>query len=287
MSEIDVDTGDTLQTENKPIFFRGRALNDKPVSGPIKGFIHGVNGSGKTRIFSQMPAPCLADVDGNAERIPDKNIVPPGSIFDKHRITTFSEIISLVDDLTNDPHPFKSFGIDTLTTLNNLCLEQVRENYKGDKEKLSSYGTDYKLCAVEMMNLCKKLDDLRNKRRMNILILCQSRLITVQDPMVKIFTRWEPDVNEATSRIFLDWASFVFYARKPVEFKDDEQAKKGTATKGSKTRVMPYNAGPHYLYTDGNAAYCAKNVYNLPSRIEMDWHTVAEHIKNDFNENKG
>jgi len=286
MSETSIDAEINLQSENEPITFRGRPLNNKPVFGPIKGLIHGVNGSRKTTFFSQMPNPCLADTDGNAETTPNKKFVPDVSNFTKERIKTFPEILSLVDDLINDNHNFKSFGIDTLSTLNTLCLEHVRGNYKGDKEKLSTYGTDYKLCAMEMMNLCKKLDELRDKKRMHVVLLSQTKLVTVHDPIVKIFTRWEPDVNEATARIFLDWASFVFYARKPLDFKDDEQAKKGTATKGSKIRVMPIDIGDHLLYTDGNAGYCAKNVYNLPSIIETDWKIVAEYIKNYFDENK-
>src|ERR1700748_821623 len=118
MSEINTDTQSGSENKSKPITFRGRPLNNKIIRGPIKGLIHGINGSRKTTFFSQMPNPCLADVDGNAEQVPDKRFVPDGAIFDKHRITTFSDLMSLVDDLINDPHTFKSFGIDTLTNLN-------------------------------------------------------------------------------------------------------------------------------------------------------------------------
>lgn len=276
----DLNLNNTPTQDNPAVLFRGKPLNNMAVWVPVKWLLHGTNSSGKTSLgCKETPSPFLMDFDGNSDHISAPNL-------HKVRIKTFDYAIETLEYLLSNDHPFKTVVVDTLDTLLDFCLVKVRGNLTGeDLKRLVAFGTDYKLCAAEMVKFRKLLDDLWEKKKMHIIILAQSKLKTVQNPMVEAYDRWEPAVNDATSRIFMDWASCVFFANKEVYFKDDLKAAEGAATKiPMKKRVMPYNKSDavHYLYTVGNAAYCAKNTFNLPDKIPMSWKIVTELMRNNF-----
>ena len=82
----------------------------------------------------------------------------------------------------------------------------------------------------------------------------------------------------------MDWVSCIFFAVK--EISDREEDKESTSTKNPvKNRRLVYNKNglDRLLYTSGNAAYYAKNIFDLPERMQMNWDLMVEHIKKNFN----
>lgn len=270
--------------EPEEIKFRGLPLNNKATWGAAKIFIHGINQSGKTWFGCKgPPIPALVNLEGNAGNIQDP-------FLHKERLHTYDDTIAFLKEILETDVPFRTVVLDSLDVLVDLYLDKIHSNCKTEIElkKLVSYGTDYRFCIAEMVKVRKLLDDIHTKKNMHIIILAQSKLKIVQDPLVEAYARWDPKVNDGCAAIFMDWVSCVFYARKgKVHFKDDEQAAKGAATKFPlKERKMPYNRADgddRYLYTSGNAAYFAKNTFNLPGEIKMDWKTLTGLMRENFN----
>lgn len=295
--------------EDEPILWRGKPLNDRVVMRPMKGFLYGLTGSGKTTFACQAKSPFLLSADGNGEHIgytpaelirmaelaESKELLVSNRSLHKERVKTINDVIENLEELLVADHPFKSVILDTIDSILDFCLEEVRDGLSDeDVRKLSKYGSDYKQCVPYMIKIRDLLDDLWEKRKMNIIILGQAKVKVVQNPLVPAYDRWEPAVNEVAARIFMEWVTCIFYAHKDVSFKKDEDSDKTTTTRVKKNRLMPYNKEDmdHYLYTSGNAAYCAKNTFNLPPAIrisaETGWKTVTDLITNSFNaQNQG
>lgn len=292
--------------EDKPILWRGKPLNDRVVRRPMKSFLYGLTGSGKTTFACQALNPFLLSADGNGEHIGKmpaelrrmvelSELLVTKKVLHKERAKTINDVIENLEELLVADHPFKSVILDTIDSILDFCLDEVRDGLsEEDVRKLSKYGSDYKQCVPYMIKIRDLLDDLWEKRKMNIIILGQAKVKVVQNPLVPAYDRWEPAVNEAIARIFMEWVTCIFYAHKDVSFKKDEDADKATTAKVKKNRLMPYNKEDmdHYLYTSGNAAYCAKNTFNLPPVIrvsaETGWKTVTDLITNNFNnQNQG
>lgn len=275
------------QLNTPEILFRGHPINNKAVWMPAKVLIHGANGTKKTRFGCiGTPYPALVDLEGNAG-----NIQAP--TLHKERLLTYDATIAFLKEILETDVPFKTVVLDSLTFLIDLYIDKIRSNCKDEKElkALMAYGTEYKLCMGEMVKVRKLLDDIHTKKKMHIIILAQTSLKMVKDPLVEVYERWEPKAHDGCAAIFMDWVSCVFFARNPKDdpsYKSDEQGEKGATTKFPvKGRKMPYNKSddtlPWYLYTNGGAGYSAKNTFNLPDKILNDWKSVTDLMRENFN----
>lgn len=253
--EVEVEEAISVR-EPVSIMFNGKPLNNKKALKPLKIIVYGDNGVGKSYFAGKSKNPIFFDLEGNIEHLPaDEWKLPEDAIFHKERITSFAETENMLQILINKPHEFKTLIIDSLDTLYSLCMKKIKSSHK---LKELSYGLDHRLCAQEFVTLCETLGSLREKRGMSIVLLAHSRIKTVQNPLVTVYDRIESTLSESVFRILLDWASGIFYA-----FKDKDTKKR-------------------WLYTDGNEAYLAKNIYNLPQRIDMDWDSMTKTILKNF-----
>lgn len=234
-----------------------RVSLQKVVSGrlsqPLRVLLYSVEGCGKSTFASKATAPIfVAAEDGTAHL--DVSRLGPTDM-------TWQEIKDAVRVLTDEPHDFRTLVLDTVDWAEPLLWSYIcgRDNRLSIEDY--GYGKGYVAALDEWRVLLAALERLRARRRMHIILLAHSSIRTYKNPSGEDFDRYELKINPKASSLLKEWADCVLFANYDV------QAVLDTKTK----RVRGADTGARMLYTTWNAAYDAKNRYDLPPVMPLEW----------------
>ena len=105
--------------------------------------------------------------------------------------------------------------------------------------------------------LLNALDRLRETKRMAIVGLCHTRVVTFKNPEGADFDRYAPALHPKTWELTHRWADHVLFANFYMTVERDG------------VRPKAFGGQERLLYTTRHAAYDAKNRAGLPEQIDM------------------
>lgn len=184
----------------------------------------------------------------------DVPVLPP--------VERWSEVAEALEALRAGEHDFKALAIDAMAGFESLCHADVcQRDYKGEMNERGflSYSRGYTTSLTDWRLFINGLDRLRDERKMSIIILAHSKVVSFKNPEGPDYDRYCVDVNKETWAVTHKWADMVLFANFDVAVTGDGEKKKAKA-RGGKTRS---------IYTEYDAAFDAKNRHNLPSVIDM------------------
>jgi len=232
---------------------------------PLRVFLHGVEGIGKTTFASGAPnAVFVGPEDGGG----DLDIA-------RITVTTWEELLGAVSALTNDPHTFATVVFDTADFIERMCHAFVG---KGKSIESFGFGKGYKMAAEEQVKLIQSLDALRAKRRVSIIALAHTGIVKFDDPTESSYDRYQPRMHKESAGLWTGWADVVLFANYDVKVRvadggnTPDLLKKGKAVDRAPDRI---------LYTERRPAFDAKNRYSLPFEIPLSWEAFAKAIRWD------
>jgi hypothetical protein len=240
-----------------------RMLLTKVVSGriekPLRVLMWGTEGVGKSTFAANAPSPIfLGAEDGTSEldvvRFPE--------------LQTWGDAFDAITELTNAPHSYKTLAVDTLDWLEPMCWRQVCEaGHKASIEDFG-YGKGYTAALDEWRVLLAALERLRATRGMHVILLAHSWIKSFKNPDGDDFDRHELALHLKTGGLIKQWCDAVLFANYETlttKGKDEKRAK-GVST------------GARLIHTQRRAAFDAKNRYDLPETLPLDWQTFAEAV---------
>ena len=264
------DYGDAeIKSETPSRFvFKGKP----PVSGkkenPLKIFIYGKNGIGKSTFASKMDKPVFLDLERNADHLAT----------DRYPLDSFKDVELFLYELKNQKHAYETVVIDSVDVLERLAFEYVRKNFSDDLE----WGKEYSHVLDCFSNIVKRCDLLFTEKKMNIVFLGHEAVRDVKDPRVKTFDCLEPRIRPKNWGVLCDWVNAVLLATNEIYAAPDEKQKFSKQRTG---RV--YADHTRKMYTTPSPAYVAKNVFELPEKIDMDWHAFKKEIDKFYHQEEG
>ncbi len=236
-----------------------------PTREPLRLLVHGVSGIGKTTFAAAIPnAVCISAEDGGGDldiaRLP---------------VDSWPAALRAVADLLREPHEFETVVIDTISTMERLCHTQVVADAKAVSidEAYGGYGRGYTAAVTEQERLLRALDELRARRRMNVVLLCHTHIKRFDDPRGLPYDRYMPAMNEKAAKLWMAWADDVLFANYEIRVKADGNA--ATAKKGKARDEVP----DRVLYTETRPAFDAKNRHGLPFDLPLDWPEFAAAVR--------
>lgn len=236
-----------------------------PTREPIRLLLHGVSGIGKTTFAAAIPnAVFVSAEDGGGDldiaRIP---------------VDSWPAAMRAVSDLAREPHDFDTVVVDTISTLERFCHAQVVVDAKAVSidEAYGGYGRGYTAAVTEQEKLVRALDELRARRRMNVVLLCHTSIKKFDDPRGLPYDRYMLAMNEKAAKLWMAWADDVLFANYEVRVKADGNA--ATAKKGKARDEVP----DRVVYTETRPAFDAKNRHGLPADIPLDWPEFSAAIR--------
>lgn len=220
------------------------------VKKPFNVLLYGEPGSGKSTWASQSPSPIFIASDEIDELDVDR--MP--------KVTTYKDAIDQLDWLVKESHGYNTVVIDTIDAIEKIIHQEILDKEKSDKTRSMNkaqggYGNAYAVATDYMIGIKNKLSILRDKRDMNIIILCHSDTKVTNDPLLgDSYTEYYLTLHHKVGSLFVDWVSAVLFLAFDVSKSENDK--------------FAYGNGDRYLYTQKKPGFIAKNRYHLPAVLE-------------------
>lgn len=240
----------------------------KVVSGrlvkPMRLLVYGLEGVGKSTFAASAPSPIFLGAEDGTSELDVKRFPQP---------TCFADGLEAVQELISGTHDYQTLVVDTLDWFEPLVWQQVCVALaKPGRPPLRSieepgYGKGYTEAGGYWRQFTAALERLRAARRMDIILLAHSWIKSFKNPAGEDYDRFEMKLHKGAAGMWREWCDAVLFADHDVTtYEDDRKRTKGI---GSGARV---------LHTEHHAAWDAKNRYDLPPTLALDWEAFAEAV---------
>lgn len=224
---------------------------------PIRVVMYAPEGLGKTTFASRAPAPVfIASEDGTShldvQRLPD--------------VDTWRGVLEALSELESGAHDYQTVVLDTADWLEPMIWAHICESEGKKSIEDFGYGKGYTAALAEWRRLCHALDRLRAARKMNAIILAHSHVKTFKNPAGEDFDRYELKVHAKAAGVLKEWCDAVLFAEYETLVREKDGKRKGVSN------------GARIVHTERTAAWDAKNRFDLPAILPLDWDAFAAAI---------
>jgi hypothetical protein len=228
------------------------ALRGGKIARPIRVLAYGTEGVGKSTFAADAPAPVfLCSEDGTAQldvvRFPEP--------------TCWADVFDAVDSLLAGGHDRQTLVLDTLDWMEPICWAHVCERNKWKSIEDPGFGKGYVPATDEWRKLLARLDELRAKAGMNIVLLAHANVRLFNNPEGENFDRYELKLQKSAAGLVKEWVDDVLF----MSF--EEFAVKGASARQAKG----ISEGARIIRTERRAAFDAKNRHGLPFQMPLAW----------------
>ena len=235
---------------------------------PSRVLYYGVPGTGKTTFGAFAPTPLFLLTPGETGLVTLSSYgrVPE---CDYAECRTWEEAIGALNHIGGNDTGHKTLVIDTVNGLERLCFEHVcSARYGGSMQKFLDYGKGPEVALPEWRKLFKSLDLVRSLRSMGMVLLAHSAVKRIKNPDGDDFDRHELALHLKTGGLIKQWCDAVLFANYETL----------TTKAKEKERAKGVSTGARLLHTQRRAAYDAKNRYDLPETLPLDWQAFADAV---------
>lgn len=234
-------------------------------SRPVKAVLYGVEGIGKSTFAAQFPKPLFIDLEGGTHRLDVDRI---------DGIRTWQELTQTINEFITLPkNPYETLVIDTADAAARLCETHIIRS-RGGIQSIEDipYGKGYKKLSEEFSQFLVWLETVVNSG-FNVVIVAHAMMRTITKPDdLGAYDHWELKLpgngGNKLGALVKEWADLLLFMDYKTQLVTGERGKK-IATGGE--RVM-YAA--HTPFAD------AKNRFDLPERLPMEYGQIAKCIPN-------
>lgn len=219
-----------------------------------KVIIYGPEGIGKSTLASKFPDPVFIDTEGSTKQLDVRRYPAPSS---------WEDIVSFVNDAITG-RTCKTLVIDTADWAEQACSRSVcsRQNVKGIED--IGYGKGYTYLAESFASLLSICSDAV-AQGINVVFTAHAQMRKFEQPdELGAYDRWEMKLNKKTAALLKEWADMILFCNYKTTVITDQNTKSKKATGGS--RVM---------YSTHHPCWDAKNRFNLPEVMDMDYKQIA------------
>jgi len=227
---------------------------------PKKIVIYGPEGIGKSTFASQFPDPLFIDIEGGTSNLDIRRIKCNKS---------WDELIAVVKEIIKNPTICKTVVLDTADWAESLCSNAVCEKYRKNNIEDFSYGKGYVYLVDEFSKLLKLMDELI-EIGINVVITAHAKPRKFELPEEQgAFDRYEMKLTKQVAPLIKEWSDALFFVNYKIYVVTTENNSKKA------------QGGKRVLYTTHHPAYDAKNRFDLPEELELDFKSIA-HLFEDL-----
>lgn len=234
-----------------------------PIDLPFTLGLYGVHGVGKTEFAAGAPSPLFMDLEDGTARLNVGRIEP--------RPRTWEEILDKLDEIIRDNDgQFKTLVIDTLDCAVKRCYEYICRAHGKTSILHFGYRNGHITAAAELEKLVAKLEEVRIRANMNIIILAHAFIQKFKSPYQDgDFNYFGLELEKETASIIPNWVEMFLFARHEHTVYRAPGAKISEIGRAVAT-------GERVIHTKWDAAYIAKTRFKLPDTIPLNWDEFAE-----------
>ncbi|MBY5992492.1 ATP-binding protein [Ferrimonas balearica] len=222
---------------------------------PPRIILYGGAGIGKTTFGAYAPDPVFIFSEDGAGSL-SVNAFP--------LVKSFSDLMSAADSLLRGDHHFQTVVIDSLDHIEPLIWAETCRRHGWQDIESPGYGKGYVSASEVWREFLSAIDALRNERHMGIIYLAHDEVRQVNDPMSEPYDRHQIKLHKRASELAQEWVDCVLFATKKLVIVQDDAGFNKKIARGVST-------GQRVMLTHGEPAYLAKNRYNLPAELPLEW----------------
>lgn len=234
---------------------------------PPRIVVYGEAGIGKTTFAASATKPLLIDLEGSADYIDVAKAKPKN----------YAAVLELIDAVINEEHEYKTLVIDSLDWLERLIHEDICTAVKAKTitEKTNAatgYGNGYILACNKFIDLRERLDIVRDKKHMSIILTAHTLVKKRDDPLDGDFDEYTLKLHEKFTGAAVEWADAVLLVKKKMI----------SSEKSPNGKIQ----GETVLYAENMLGTKTKNRLGLPKEVPCNWNSFISAIgTNPFNNN--
>lgn len=229
---------------------------------PPRIILYGVEGIGKSTFASKAPRPIFIQTEDGLSEI-DCAKFPVSQ--------TLADVLEDIKTLGMEEHDYKTVVIDSADWLEPLIAQAVCDDYGVDSlhKAAGGFNRGYEKLADKWGTVLDALNWLRLTKGMGVIIIAHSAVKTFNDPENPPYDRYQLRLHQKSNDLLMEWADAVLFAARKmlVTRVDSGKAKAQAIGKGGGERIIRTTAGP---------ACAAKNRYNLPEELPLDYAAFAQ-----------
>jgi len=225
---------------------------------PIKTVIYGAEGVGKSSLAAKFPNALFLDTEGGTSRLDVRRI----------KITGWEELLATVKEIIANPEVCKSLVIDTADWAESFCIDYICTKYRQVSIESFGYGKGYTYLQEEFGEFLKFLNKL-TEVGINPVIIAHGKPRKFELPDEQgAFDRYETKLTRQVAPLIKEWCDMLLFCNyKTFVVTTENNAKKA-------------QGGKRVMYTTHNPCWDAKNRFNLPDELDLDFAAIA-HLFSD------
>lgn len=230
---------------------------------PCKMVLYGVQGIGKTTFAAASPNPIFLPIEDGLASIEAPRFPRPDS---------FAAVLEAMRVLYREKHDYRTLVVDTLDALEPLIWRHVCDDARKKSIEDFGYGKGYVHAVEEWRRFLGACEVLRDKVGMGIILIAHSAVVRTSPPDGEEYDRYSLKLHKMASAAVQEWADAVLFAQYEVRVIKTESP-------NGKSRARAVGDGSRVLRTSERPAWAAKNRFNLPDDLPLEWPAFVEAMK--------
>jgi hypothetical protein len=228
---------------------------------PCRICLYGRGGVGKSTFGAASKRPVFVASEDGLENIDTVAVHPKD----------WGETLEAIDYLSTNKD-FETIVVDSLDWLEPMCWDQVISDFNDTNSKKVKdiegigYGKGYVAAHMEWRRFINKLSTAW-KNGKNIILIAHVQKKPTKNPAGEDYDSFQIKLNEKAAGLITEWVDVVGFAETEIVVDRVNHTAKGIAT------------GRRVLRTAQSAAYSSKSRFNLPGKLDLDWHSFESALK--------
>ena len=222
--------------------------------------LYGPDGVGKSTFAAGAPNPVFIGTEAGSSTLEIARLPQPKSI---------GQYIGQVTALRDLPHPFESIVVDSLDWLEPLIWRQVCA--EGKVNSIEKYEGGFGKGVIRASEIWRGLvNDLAAvAQRFHVILIAHAKVKKFDDPSHSAaYERYMVGINDLAAAVVRQAVDCVLFA-----------TFKANVRTISKTQARGIGDGVRLMFTQHRPAWDAKNRFNLPFEMPLDWGTFGRAVK--------
>lgn len=233
---------------------RGRIRN------PYKLVLHGDEGVGKTTFAAGLEKPIFICTEHGSDNLDIARATRDDGVV----LESYTDVKDVISWLRDNDHEFRTVVVDTIDALTDLMEIEICEKQEWRSVSAVEFGKGWAEVLEAWRWFSARLDELRNKKQMNIVLIGHSDVKRQNDPDKDPFDRYVLRLYSKAANHLKSWTDMFFFTRYEV----------GTIKKNGK--VVGVSTGRRVVHTRHTAAYDAKSRFWAPDAFDLDATAFAQ-----------